>query len=130
MSCRLVPPGIGVRFCSRTPLPRPSTPPLSCPSPGRAKKGSKTKWQGRARKRAASSRPSPTPRAKVCEGRDVAVKKRDPVTPFVQPGEVSSRLHQPHQELPRLLPYPLHLHGHLEEVHLHAIPGHPHQRDA
>ena len=39
-SCIESPRGIGVSTCSRTPLPRDSTPPLSCPSPGRAKQGS------------------------------------------------------------------------------------------
>ena len=38
-ACAESPRGIGVRCCSRTPLPRPSTPPLSWPSPGRAKQG-------------------------------------------------------------------------------------------
>jgi transposase, IS5 family len=38
---RLSPRGTGVRCLSLMPRPRPSTPPLSCPSPGRAKQGSK-----------------------------------------------------------------------------------------
>ena len=63
----------------------------------------------------------------VLEDAHVVARKGYLIAAFVQPRKVPPRVHQVQHEQPRLLPLASHLHGHLEEVHLRADDGAPHQ---
>jgi hypothetical protein len=52
----------------------------------------------------------------VRKGADVPVEKADLILALVDPREVAARVHQPHQEQPRLPPGPVDVDQHLEEV--------------
>ena len=52
---------------------------------------------------------------------DVPVEKADLILPLVDPREVAARVHQPHQEEPRLAAGPVDVDQHLEEVDLGQI---------
>ena len=51
----------------------------------------------------------------------VPVEKADLILPLVDPGEVAARVHQPHQEEPRLATGPIDVDPDLEEVDLRQI---------
>jgi hypothetical protein len=59
---------------------------------------------------------------------DVAVEKADLILALVDPRKVAARVHQAHQEEPRLLPLPIDVDQHLEEVDLREIAGPIRQR--
>ena len=67
-------------------------------------------------------------RAEVFEGACVTVEERHLIATVVEPGEVATRVHEPHQELPRLATLAVLLDGDLEEVHLRLVAGTVHQR--
>ena len=52
----------------------------------------------------------------VRKGADMPVEKADLILALVDPREVAARVHQPHQEQPRLPPGPVDVDQHLEEV--------------
>ena len=62
------------------------------------------------------------------KGADVPVEKTDLILPLVDPREVAARVHQPHQEEPRLAAGPVDVDQHLEEVDLGQIAGTIRQR--
>ena len=57
----------------------------------------------------------------VRERADVPVEKADLILALVDPREVAARVHQPHQEQPRLAARPVDVDQHLEEVDLGEI---------
>ena len=66
--------------------------------------------------------------AEVLEGAHVAVEEGQLVLTLVEPDEVAPRVHQPHQELPRLAALARYLDGDLEEVDLRLVARAVHQR--
>ena len=64
---------------------------------------------------------SPNHSLQIGEGSHVAIQKRELVAAFIQPGELTSRVHQPQQKLPGLNPLPAYLNHHLEEIHLRFL---------
>jgi hypothetical protein len=58
---------------------------------------------------------------KVREGADVPIEETDLVLALVNPREVAARVHQPHQEEPRFLPFSLEVDEDLEEIDLGQI---------
>jgi hypothetical protein len=59
--------------------------------------------------------------AEVRERADMTVEKTDLILALVDPGEVTARVHQPHQEQPGLPPRPVDIDQYLEEVDLGEI---------
>jgi hypothetical protein len=55
-------------------------------------------------------------RLEVRERPDVAVEKADLILPLADPRKVATRVHQPHQEEPRLAADPVDVDKHLKEV--------------
>ena len=51
----------------------------------------------------------------------MTIEKAHLVLPPIQPPEVAARVHQPHDEEPRLLPEPAHVYQDLEEVDLREV---------
>jgi hypothetical protein len=65
----------------------------------------------------------------VREGPHVPIQEARLVLPLVDPGEVATRVHQPHQEEPRLPTHRVEIDEHLEEVHLGELARPIRQRD-
>ncbi len=63
----------------------------------------------------------------VLESTHVPIEERHLIGPLIQPGKVAPRVHEPHHEHPHPAALTVHVHHHIEEVHLRFVAGSMHQ---